>query len=388
MQDMFPGVDLCLIPAGVAPDGRPPNFVDPPSLQPAVISITAVMLALAFVVLAGRLFVNRKSLKISDWMMVVGFIFDAGLMGSFLTLSDRYLHQWDIPLCRLLGNYMKLHFANDIITGPALFFPKVAIFLFYMQVFSSAKTVRVGSIVGIVMAFMAYFPASLVLSYWNAPHVGQSWDELILSGMTHKGVPGAITIGVASVIVDIYIFVLPLPTLARLNMPLARRVQVMSLFATAFLGVVASVVCLAYRIKLLWLTDGTWQAGVIAIPIIIENNVAIIVGSLPAFASFMRKYVAESSIYKSFRSILYTSSNDSKDDWQQKADLETIGSSGKQRKFPSYYGKSDDTTLQSQITVPDDCHVAGSKIEGYEYGIMRTVAFNQQEHNRSEDRLV
>jgi hypothetical protein len=126
-------------------------------------------------------------------------------------------------------------FVFDLLTGPALFFPKAAIFLFYIQIFSSIKNMRVASYVGIFMAFMAYFPGSLVLSYYNAPHVGQSWDELLINGMTHKGIPGVITIGVASVVVDIYIFVLPLRTLAALNMPLAKRIQVISTFATAFL---------------------------------------------------------------------------------------------------------------------------------------------------------
>jgi multisubunit Na+/H+ antiporter MnhC subunit len=61
-----PGIDLCLIPAGVSPDGRPPNFTGGPSLQPAVIVITTIMVGLAFFVLAGRLFVNRNQLKLPD----------------------------------------------------------------------------------------------------------------------------------------------------------------------------------------------------------------------------------------------------------------------------------------------------------------------------------
>jgi hypothetical protein len=102
IQELYPGVDLCRLQAGQSPDGQPPNFVDPPTLQPAVIATATVMLALAFFILAGRLFVNRKSMKPSDCvftfivfsrslgivtdeslgMMVVGFIFDVGLVGS------------------------------------------------------------------------------------------------------------------------------------------------------------------------------------------------------------------------------------------------------------------------------------------------------------------
>lgn len=87
--------------------------------------------------------------------------------------------------------------------GPALFFPKVAIFLFYLQIFSVRKPVRIGSKIGLVLAFMAYFPPSLALSYFHAPHIGQSWDDLLTSEMPQNGVPGGVTIGVTSVIVDI-----------------------------------------------------------------------------------------------------------------------------------------------------------------------------------------
>ncbi|ORY06676.1 hypothetical protein BCR34DRAFT_571221 [Clohesyomyces aquaticus] len=387
IQEMLQGVDLCLVPAAPAPDGRPPNFVDPPSLQPAVVAITTVMLTIAFIVLAGRLFVNRKSLKLPDWMMVVGFIFDVAVMGTQLALSRKYRHIWDTPICHLSGGFMKMTYVVDLITGPALFFPKAAIFLFYIQIFSTVRRVRIASIVGIVIAFFAYFPASLVLSYYDAPHVGQSWDELVANGMTHKGIPGGITVGVASAIVDIYVFVLPLPTLAGLHMPLAKRIQVISLFATAFLGVAASVVCMAYRIKLLRLTDPTWQAGVVAIPIIIENNVAIIVGSLPAFASFMRKYVTETSVYRTLRSRLFSSQLDTKDGWQQQDSIQTIGSSGKQRKRLPYYELSDISTVKSHITVPGEPDAAAEN--KHQDGIVCTVGLTQQEAKvRSAAQLV
>lgn len=66
LQDMFPGTDLCLMPAGTAPDSSPSNLRDAPSLKPTVIAISSVMLALAFVVFAGRIMVNWKTLKVSD----------------------------------------------------------------------------------------------------------------------------------------------------------------------------------------------------------------------------------------------------------------------------------------------------------------------------------
>jgi hypothetical protein len=82
---------------------------------------------------------------------------------------------------------------------------------------------------------------------------------------------------------------------------------------------------------------------------IIENNVIITVGSLPDFASFMCKYVAEPAVYKFL---------EFKGDWQQKDSMETFGGSGNQRKKLSYYELSDKPTLKSHITVPGETHIA------------------------------
>lgn len=122
-----------------------------------------------------------------------------------------------------------------MIVGPALFFPKASIFLFYLQIFSINKTIRIGAKVGIVLALIAYFVPTLVLSYFDAPHAGQTWNDLLINGMPEKGIPGGVTVGCLSVLVDIYVFVLPMPTLFRLKMAFSKRVQLVALFGTAFM---------------------------------------------------------------------------------------------------------------------------------------------------------
>lgn len=96
-------------------------------------------------------------------------------------------------------------------------------------------TVRIGSKIGLVLAFLAYFPASFTLIYYDAPHIGQTWEDVITSGYPEKGIPGGIAVGVASVIVDVYVFILPLPTIFSLNMARSKKIQLIALFTTAFL---------------------------------------------------------------------------------------------------------------------------------------------------------
>lgn len=59
-------MDLCAIPAGKPPDGVTPNFVNPPSLAPAMIAVTATLSTISVLITAGRLYVNKRRLHASD----------------------------------------------------------------------------------------------------------------------------------------------------------------------------------------------------------------------------------------------------------------------------------------------------------------------------------
>ena len=56
-----PGVPLSQIPATVPPAGVLPNFVDPPSLLPATIGVSTVMVALTLFFVAIRVFLALQS---------------------------------------------------------------------------------------------------------------------------------------------------------------------------------------------------------------------------------------------------------------------------------------------------------------------------------------
>lgn len=58
-------IDLCKIPAGKSPDGKY-NFIDPPSLGPAVIAVGTTLLVLSTAFTTGRLFMNRNKLHSAD----------------------------------------------------------------------------------------------------------------------------------------------------------------------------------------------------------------------------------------------------------------------------------------------------------------------------------
>lgn len=295
LDNLPPGVDLCTIPLEVRADGLPPNFDDPVSLQATAIAITVVCVTLAVLVFSGRFFTNRRNLKAADcsstqnglrmsgfWLlrlvidvMLVALIFDLAIAGVILaceslgtTLESVYADSGSFQVLSpqlgyspLLGESNVSKGASDqvpcisnsvlttalfqfilvvvvvIVVGPALVLPKASIFLFYLQIFSINKSVKVGSKIGLVATVLGYVPASLLLLYFITPHIGETWAELAASGRARRGFPVSISIGVASVIVDIYIFVLPLPALFKLQLPTSKKIQLIALFGTAMMSV-------------------------------------------------------------------------------------------------------------------------------------------------------
>lgn len=122
-----------------------------------------------------------------------------------------------------------------MLVGPASYFAKSSIFLLYLQFFSVKKSMRIAVYIGLIATFLIYFVTIPLSICYIAPHGGQTWADLLTSEEPAKLLYYGITLGSLAVALDIYIFILPLPTLAALNMSLKMRVQVMAVFSTALM---------------------------------------------------------------------------------------------------------------------------------------------------------
>ncbi|MCJ1325777.1 hypothetical protein MMC10_002440, partial [Thelotrema lepadinum] len=60
MESPTLGIDWSSIPVGPNPDGSPPNFIDPPSLAPAVFVVGLVLTIVSVTVVSLRLFTNWR----------------------------------------------------------------------------------------------------------------------------------------------------------------------------------------------------------------------------------------------------------------------------------------------------------------------------------------
>lgn len=135
---------------------------------------------------------------------------------------------------------VKVTTAYELMTVIGLFLAKTATLLLFHQLFQVSRQTRLAIQLGIIVNALLYGTSFAALAYWSLPHVGETWDDLIVGAMLHpdtsykpiKWGVGQATLGTA---LDIYIFVLPIPTIVKLHLPSRKRIQLMAVFFTAIL---------------------------------------------------------------------------------------------------------------------------------------------------------
>ncbi|KAM7210800.1 hypothetical protein V8F06_013825, partial [Rhypophila decipiens] len=227
-------------------------------------------------------------------------------------------HQWKVPACWFDGYHMKAIFLVSFLFG-FISFGRAAILLMYRDTFSISRTTHIAIWIGLVLNFLIYIPSIPIAVYYETPRAGQSWEELIYTvpNLEPILVPYGIATGAAALLMDVYIFILPLPVVLRLNLSRTKKIQALAIFATALLAVVASIIALVYRIALgdNLKNDSTWSTTCLFISMLVENNIVLVVASMPAFASFFRHHIAGSTIYTTLLRVLSVSTGSRSQDF-------------------------------------------------------------------------
>jgi len=116
------------------------------------------------------------------------------------------------------------------------------------------------------------------------------WD--LLDNGAHcvaEGPPlmGQITTNIAA---DVFVYVLPMMTLARLKLPLSQRIALMVVFGFGAVVVVAACLRLYYTYQTVYATyDVTWEGYYLWIWTAVESNLGIICGCVPALKPLIYK---------------------------------------------------------------------------------------------------
>ena len=119
--------------------------------------------------------------------------------------------------------------------SPMLFFAKGAILLLYLRIFNVNTKMRYSIWLGLVWDFLLYWSSIPIATYYGTPRTGQSWDVVAMTETCANLEIYILIQGVLSVVLDLYIFILPMPIVSKLPISLKQRLSILSVFATAIL---------------------------------------------------------------------------------------------------------------------------------------------------------
>ena len=129
----------------------------------------------------------------------------------------------------------------EIMYNCVAFLAKLSLFLLHHRLFSIYKWMRYLVYLGIGSIFVLYATCAAVDSYLCLPHRGETWLQAAVSSRCHQqAVLVAYIQGPFNVASDLFLLLLPLPAVLKLQVPLRKKLGISTIFLTGSLSVIES----------------------------------------------------------------------------------------------------------------------------------------------------
>ncbi|KAI1819660.1 hypothetical protein F4861DRAFT_543712 [Xylaria intraflava] len=193
--------------------------------------------------------------------------------------------------------YEKTRYAYEVIGAAGLCLIKLSVLFFFRRIFRVQAFIIVNNIVigltaswGIAYVFALAFQCSPPSTLWEKLE-SEYGSQCVMV------LPFYLSFAFTDLIIDIIIFILPVPHLYSLNMPTRQKLGVASIFFLGSLVVAIGitrtivytwVVDFASNRPLLWWSDLTWYSSGVLFWHLAENAVGVLCACMPSFAPLFK----------------------------------------------------------------------------------------------------
>ncbi|KAH7324386.1 hypothetical protein B0I35DRAFT_349229 [Stachybotrys elegans] len=274
-------------PVYAAPPGQISNLIDPPSQawQPRVSIYTTLPLVLVSISL--RVYARHK--------LAHGFQaddFHDNMYGR---------HFWDMPVSAVTPKTYMISSAVTAIYASAAMLTKIALCLLYRRMFYASRQSSAMLWSGVVFTAVSYLVCMGVWVAYTVPHPGEDWlsTPTALRAAQSSPVIG-VTLGCLSTFTDFYILIIPVATVARLNMNNKKKIALSGLFLTGLLACSLSAAGIASRLDNYHsilnqgIIDPYWLSTPAYALAMAEVNLGITCACLPVIFPLCKRWLAQS----------------------------------------------------------------------------------------------
>ncbi|KAL4863297.1 hypothetical protein BDV12DRAFT_177643 [Aspergillus spectabilis] len=266
--------------------------IPPRSRQSTQIAVGSAFIAVTTTIVGLRL-VGRPpfsdSFGVDD---VIGLIIFGTAMADTALMMKGATIGWGIDMWALnraeIVAQMKIFYIGIIFFYFSVAVAKLAILFFYLRIFTTRMFKRITyGVIGLCSAytaavvFQSAFDCAPASYYWN--RFDPETEGTCLSYTAFRAMPAV------NIALDVVVMVLPLPLLLKLNLPLAKKVRVISMFSVGILIIIAGILRLAHLYHSITTYNITYNGGEISYYGVIEADVSVICTCMPAIASLLKR---------------------------------------------------------------------------------------------------
>ena len=134
-----------------------------------------------------------------------------------------------------------------ILAPPTFLFAKNTFFIMYLDIFGPWRWLKICAYVGAIFTTLCYGAFTLLNLICATPRHGETLLSHEESNIERLIIVTGVPLAVFGLLVDLYIFVLPIIAVSRLQLPTRRRVGIILVFMTGLLQVLVhllqAIVC-------------------------------------------------------------------------------------------------------------------------------------------------
>lgn len=281
--------ELSKLPSMPLPPGATVDFDGPNPLGTTAITVTSVFIGIAFSFVGIRAYTKINIHRRGSWDDLTCAL---GLISTLLFWVVLLLdivnegigqHIWNVPLVITLSDtFMKLNFVIDWLSNVAQIFVKLTFFILYWNIFKPFRWLKFSIIGGALVVIGVYITLTLIRVVEASPRAGQTWLETDRNACITLSIPSAAW----TLVSDLFILLLPISGVLRLQLSPKKRVALLMVFMTGIGACICSSLSIYYRTLLD--QDVTYSATKVLILTVVELCVGISITCVSTTSVFLR----------------------------------------------------------------------------------------------------
>ncbi|KAJ4207570.1 hypothetical protein NW759_013971 [Fusarium solani] len=359
---------------------------DAPTSGPQISSLAIVFTAVALLVVIMRVYVRGfmvKAFGADDWIIIATWFASCGFAVVTIIQTKYGLglkNLKDMPQENYY-NFLLLQFIGAPFYISSILGFKLSLLLSYLRFMAAGFWYKATVVVAVACTL---FHFSFLMAQVNlCTPVRKQWDASVTGGSCIDGVPMYTAMASITMVFDVVVMLVPFPTLMKLQIPNRKKTVLLGLFA---MGTFISVIQIV-RIQTIKSLSNLIDSGPLIMWSTVENNLGIIVASVPTLAPLVRYFNEQSRVGSRSRSRSkggdsgYALQSNWRKNLSRRSGIQALGSGVDQRD-----GDSSDGVLGSAEDVPGimrktDIHVTSSKHEASDDGNSADAVFSASQRN-------